>query len=63
MLFTDVGHALQLFPAPHATSGIVRVAEQEDGGLLVGTGCLKVLPVDFKVKTAAHIRLLRSHCS
>ena len=43
----DVVHALQLLPGPHASTRVVRVAEQEGRGLLVSTLGLEVLPVDL----------------
>ena len=46
MLAADVGHTLQLFLRPHATAGVVRVAEQEDGRLLVGAFAFEVVEVD-----------------
>ena len=42
----DVGHALQLVARPDASGRVVGVAEQEDGGLLVGTLRLEVVPVN-----------------
>ena len=39
-------HALQFFARPYASGGIVRVAEQKHGGLLIGTLALEVVPVD-----------------
>ena len=38
---------------PHTTRGVVGIAEQEDGGLLVGTACLEVFPVDLEAVAAA----------
>ena len=46
MTHADGVHALQFLGRPHTTRGVVRVAEQEDGRLLVGTFRLEVGPVD-----------------
>ena len=42
----DVIHPLELLPRPYASRRVVGVAEQEDGGLLVGTLRFEVGPVD-----------------
>ena len=49
----NVGHVLQLFTRPDAAGGVVRIAEQEDGRLLVGTLLLKVVPVDLEAAAVA----------
>ena len=44
----DVSHAVQLVTGPYTARGVVGVAKQEDGGLLVSTDSLKGGPVDGK---------------
>ena len=41
-------HPFQFFLGPHASCGVVGVAEQEDGGPLVGTTGFEIGPVYFK---------------
>ena len=48
MLTTDVTHALKLLSLPNSSARVVRVAEEEEGGLLVGALCLEVLPVHLE---------------
>ena len=45
---TDVAHVLQLLSCPDTSCRVVGVAQQEDSGFLVGTACLKILPVNLK---------------
>ena len=38
-------YAFQFLTGPHASGGVVGVAEQEEGGLLIGTSLFEVVPV------------------
>ena len=49
----DIAHALQLVTMPHTTCGVMRIAKQENGGLLVGTPCLEICPVNLETVAAA----------
>ena len=43
---TDVGHALQFLAGPDAACGVVRVAQEEDGGLFVSAEGFEIIPRD-----------------
>ena len=48
ILQADIVHLHQLGLSPHTSCGVMRIAKQENGSLLIGTLGLKVLPVHLK---------------
>ena len=53
MLETDVVHSLQFLFLPYSSCRVVRVAEDECGGLFVGTLALEILKI-YLVGTVTH---------
>ena len=48
MLMTDVVHTLQFLTSPNTSRRVVRVTEQEECGLLIGTLCLEIIKIHFE---------------
>jgi len=53
MFETDVVHSLQFLFLPYSSGWVVRIAEDEGGGLLVSTLALEILEINF-VGAVAH---------
>ena len=53
MLETDVVHSLQFLFLPYSSGWVVRIAEDEGGGLLVSTLALEILKI-YLVGTVTH---------
>ena len=51
MLQANVVHAFKFFFCPHASRGIMRIAEQEYGGFLIGTLALEVFEINHVAVT------------
>ena len=60
VLHADVVHALQFLLLPYSSGRVVRVAEDEGGGLLVGALALEILEVDL-ISAVAHTSQLVFH--
>ena len=48
ILQTDLVHLFQFLTSPYATCGVMRIAEQEYGSLLIGTFGLEIFPIYFE---------------